>query len=760
MKHLTALFRLVLVVFLGACFGLPVAGQNTIAYWNFNVPDFSGNWPQPRAATLGEASITYNFNKTESFGGTGINGIDNEISGGSFCPQGGTNNENNGRWLLISLPALTVSEMTLSYATRRTSTGFTSHAVQYTVDGSNWVTHRVIDLSTYASAWEESQVEQVIFTGIDGMTNNVDFAIRIVLDGATGAAGNTRFDNLHLATSEGIMQSEARLQTLRIGDVNALTLPNIEVENAAVDAGALFQVADFSLLTGLAPTTVSNMAIAEVFVNSVLLQPAEYADYVWRADDEIVVVVTAEDPQYVRRYKLTLLQQAFPQGFTISGAVYDFKEVVVGNTSDVQFFYLSAGELLSDLVIAAPEGFGVSLDCQQGFAASLTIPQTEGSFIDKKVFVHFVPTEVRDYSGSLLVHDGQDEGGRLLSGSGISSNIPAGYYSTATGKNKSLMTQLHKIVRGQTVISYYQIWTVIGMADRHFNDKIWDVYSSLPCSEAPYEYEYSVDQDKGVDTNTEGIYYNREHSWPSSWWGHNNDNPDTMYTDVHHIFPTDKVVNSQRGNNPFGEVGNVQWFSLNGSLLGGNNYGTDFSGTVFEPIDAHKGDLARAWLYFATRYQHRLVGWSDDYMVDIVLGGNDWPAFKPWVLEMLLEWHRNDPVSQKEIMRNDAIWLNQGNRNPYVDHPEFVERVFSVQTIDRAPYSIDVQVYPNPFDALIRVAGPTEGLSIKVYDSMGRDMFAAAEIRSDINSSNWQSGVYIILLYKNGQAVKTVKLIK
>ena len=759
MKHFIALFRLALLTILSAGFCLPVAAQNTIAYWNFNGEEFTGNWPQPIAATLGEASITYTFTQAVSFAGTGINGIDNEIGGGSFCPQGGADNENNGRWLLLSLPALTVSEMTLSYATRRTSTGFKTHEVQYTVDGSNWVSYQINDISDFANSWNISQVEEIIFTGIEGMTNNENFAIRIIVDGASSASGNTRFDNVLLQSSEGIMQTEARLQTLSIGGVNAMTWPDIEVEDAETDIGALYEVEDFSSLSGLTLATVSNTATTKVFVNSVLTQAAEYESYVWSADDEIVVIVTAEDPQYVRQYKLTLLQLTFPEGFSVSGELFDFKEVVVGNSSDVQFFYLSAGELTNDLVVSAPEGFSVSLGCQQGYASSLTIPQSGGSFNNKMVFVNFMPTEERDYSGSLAIQSGQDEGSLLLSGTGISSNIPEDYYRSASGQKKELMTRLHKIINRHNVISYSQIWTVIGLADRKFNDKIWDVYSSLPCSEPPYEFEYIVDQDKGVDVNTEGVYYNREHSWPSSWWG--GSDADTMFTDVHHIFPSDKLVNSQRGNNPFGEVGSVEWLSQNGGLLGDNSYGSDFNGLVFEPIDAYKGDLARAWLYFVTRYQHRLVAWSDDYMVNLVLSGNDWPAFKPWVLEMLLEWHRNDPVSQKEIIRNDAIWLSQGNRNPYVDHPEFVEQVFSTETSDLSSYVRKIHMFPNPFDEIIHLSGQVDAsFSIKVCDGMGREVYTSSGMVTDINTSNWLPGVYFVVIYENGVPFKAIKMIK
>jgi endonuclease I len=759
MTHLTQLPRLALVaLFFSTFLALTTAQTTTIAYWNFNVDEFSDNWPQPISATIGDASISYNFSQAYFYKGTDINGLGDEIEGGSFCPRGGSANENNGCWLLLPLPDLTASEIILSYATRRTGTGFTIHEVQYTLDGSNWLTHQVIDISGYANSWKVSQVEELIFSGIEGITENEDFAIRIVLDGATSSAGNTRFDNLLLQSYEAVLQTEASLQSLSIGGIDALSFANVEVENAESDIGALYEVDDFSLLTGISLSTVCQMATTEVFVNSALVQADQFANFVWQANDEIVVTVTAEDPQHVKHYKVTLSQKTVHDTFTLSGEVYDFKEVEVGSTSDVQFFYLSADEQSDDIVITAPDGFRISEDCHLAFASSLNIPPTIGGISDKKIFVRFLPIEEKDYSGSLLIQTGQTLDNRLLSGSGVGSNIPEGYYSMANGQQRELMTQLHEIINDHIPIFYSQIWTVIGLADRQFNGTIWDVYSSLPCSEPPYEFEYSDDQDKGDDTNQEGAFYNREHAWPSSWWG--GSNTDTMFTDVHHIFPCDKVVNAQRGNNPFGVVGSIEWTSLNGSLLGNNNYGEEFTGTVFEPIDAYKGDFARAWFYFVTRYQHRLVDWADDYMVNLVLNGNDWPAFKPWVLEMLLEWHRNDPVSQKEIIRNDAIWLNQGNRNPYVDYPEFVEKVFSAVTSERRTLAQDIRLYPNPFSESLCVASPTQGLSIRVYDSMGREVYVSNQMPSVIDTCGWPRGIYVAEVFERGRLLQTFKLIK
>ncbi|MCK5519777.1 MAG: endonuclease, partial [Candidatus Marinimicrobia bacterium] len=202
-------------------------------------------------------------------------------------------------------------------------------------------------------------------------------------------------------------------------------------------------------------------------------------------------------------------------------------------------------------------------------------------------------------------------------------------------------------------------WTDMQSTDKKANGKVWDMYSDNPGGTPPYEFTFGTDQDVGTGGSTEGEFYNREHSFPKSWF----DDGSPMYTDLFHLYPTDKLVNNKRGNYPYGEIDNASWTSLNGSKVGSCSY-PGYSGTVFEPIDAYKGDFARTYFYMATRY------YGDD---------GDWPGsdmtngaqMKPWALAMMREWDKNDPVSEKELNRNNAVYTIQKNRNPFIDYPWF-----------------------------------------------------------------------------------------
>jgi endonuclease I len=163
----------------------------------------------------------------------------------------------------------------------------------------------------------------------------------------------------------------------------------------------------------------------------------------------------------------------------------------------------------------------------------------------------------------------------------------------------------------------------------------------------------------------EGDCYNREHSIPKSWF--NDKAP--MINDFHHLVPTDGYVNNRRSNYPFGQVGSATYTSGNGSKLGSSNY-TGISGTVFEPIDEYKGDFARMYFYMLTRYNSQVGGWSGG-----VFQG-EYPYLKTGYYNLYIQWAINDPVSQKEIDRNNAGYGYQGNRNPFVDCPSMFYRAF------------------------------------------------------------------------------------
>ena len=254
-----------------------------------------------------------------------------------------------------------------------------------------------------------------------------------------------------------------------------------------------------------------------------------------------------------------------------------------------------------------------------------------------------------------------------------SGEIPLGYYNSAAGKTgEALQVALYNIIKGHTDISYSDVWTAFYSTDVKSNGKVWDMYSDVPGGVPPYEYNLGTNQCGTGGGGVEGDCYSREHSFPKSWF--NDISP--MNTDLFHIFPTDQYVNNMHSNLPFADVGVVTKTSLNGSKKG-SCATAGYSGTVFEPIDAYKGDFARAYFYMATRYENVIATWfSNDPYADAVLNGTSYPAFETWYLNMLIDWHIQDPVSAKEIARNDSIYKIQLNRNPFIDHPEYVDSVW------------------------------------------------------------------------------------
>lgn len=279
-----------------------------------------------------------------------------------------------------------------------------------------------------------------------------------------------------------------------------------------------------------------------------------------------------------------------------------------------------------------------------------------------------------------------------LTGTGI----PPGYYDPASGLTCGpLKTALFNIIKPTTanpaptydgICSVYPS-TDYRKSDDGLRDIIWDMYSDNPTGPDPYEFEYGIDVDgcggspnnPPIPGTSEGLMYNREHSFPRNWFG---GAVEPMNSDIMHIYPTDKEVNARRSNYPYGEVTAPTWTSLNGSKLGPNSF-PGFSGTVFEPINEYKGDFARAQFYMVTAYEAGAASWPGP-----ILSGNTYPALSNWYITMLFNWHLADPVSQKEIDRNNAVYVIQGNRNPYIDHPEYVYQVWACTNLLTVPINL------------------------------------------------------------------------
>lgn len=358
----------------------------------------------------------------------------------------------------------------------------------------------------------------------------------------------------------------------------------------------------------------------------------------------------------------------------------------------------------------------------------------------------------------LSVDDVEDLFGNATSGAAfpfqyVDWTAPAGYYDAAQGlSGQALRLALHGIIDGHVAHSYDFAWSAYYTTDDKPNGKVWDIYSDVPGGAPPYEYTFGVDE--GGTGGTEGTGYTREHSFPKSWFG---GEVAPMFTDLFALYPCDAHVNGNRGTFPYGEVASPDWISLNGSRRG-NCSSPGYSGVAFEPIDAYKGDLARTYFYMSTRYATEDAAWPGGPMTD----GAD---LLPWAVDLLLAWHEQDPVSQKEIERNGTIHGFQGNRNPFIDHPEFAEAVWgdAVGVDPSGTLQLALQPgAPNPFGASTTIrfalAHRTAGVSLSVFDVSGRLVRALRDgtLDAGVYESTWDgrdgagnrvaSGTYFIRL--------------
>lgn len=239
-----------------------------------------------------------------------------------------------------------------------------------------------------------------------------------------------------------------------------------------------------------------------------------------------------------------------------------------------------------------------------------------------------------------------------------SAQAPASYYRSASGKKDAeLKTALHKLLYNHTEVSsytalpsYFRRTDVYPPQNERYGEW-WDMYGNIPLY---------------VRNGFSGL--NREHSLPKSWWGGSTDTP--AYVDLNHLYPSEMSANMAKSNYPLGEVQTPLFnngVTQVGYAVAGQGGG---AAQVFEPDDEYKGDFARTYFYMATCYQN--LQWKYTYM----MSNNTYPTLNSWSVNLLLQWHRDDPVSQKEIDRNNEIYLIQSNRNPFIDYPELAEYIW------------------------------------------------------------------------------------
>lgn len=244
---------------------------------------------------------------------------------------------------------------------------------------------------------------------------------------------------------------------------------------------------------------------------------------------------------------------------------------------------------------------------------------------------------------------------------------------------EDLKTTLCTIIYNRTERTYKQLWTDFQTTDMRENGKVWDMYSN--------KREFTFVTDQAGNYKDEGDVYNREHSFPNSWFG---GEVQPMFTDLHHLYPTDGYVNNKRSNYPFGETNGESYKSANNfSKLGKCTY-EGYTGIVFEPNDEYKGDFARTYFYMVTCYEEKLPDWYANFGnkegVKPTIDGSKYPGLAAWQLKMLMEWSKKDPVSEKEINRNNAVYSIQKNRNPFIDYPGLEEYIWGNKTNVRFSY--------------------------------------------------------------------------
>ena len=328
----------------------------------------------------------------------------------------------------------------------------------------------------------------------------------------------------------------------------------------------------------------------------------------------------------------------------------------------------------------------------------------------------------------------------------------AGYYNNAVGKSDAtLRSALQAIITsGHSVTSYGGLYTAYATTDINpANGKIWDMYSNC-------NFTYGTDENHGT-TGPECTNYNREHTTPQSWF--NEEAP--MVSDLFNVYPTDTKVNGERSNYPYGEVATASYTSGNGSKKGSSSMAS-YSGTVFEPINEYKGDLARTFFYMATRYASDCQSWGSG--ATVLYGSN--MGLSSYAVTLFLKWARQDPVSAKETARNNACEKVQKNRNPFIDYPELAEHIWG--TKKGIPWSltsgidelkIEFTVSPNPVQDIINISSTETNLTYTIFNINGQVLMQEQlNGRTSISTEQLKNGMYLLQL-SSGQRKSIQKFI-
>lgn len=256
----------------------------------------------------------------------------------------------------------------------------------------------------------------------------------------------------------------------------------------------------------------------------------------------------------------------------------------------------------------------------------------------------------------------------------VSAGYREGYYNLLDGKKReALKVAAKQCVQRHTTLVYSELpnyWQYSDVYPELYNGmkRWWDMYSDAI---------YLIKEGQTGKSSFSANKMQREHSVPKSWWKENGSVEYTpAYSDMWNLYPSDGAANQAKLNYPLGPVASAKY---NNGVTKVGTTPVGFGGGsayVFEPGDEYKGDFARAFFYMATVYDD--INWVINYMFQ----KNDYPTLRDWAVNMLLDWARQDPVSQKEVDRNNVVEQYQGNRNPFVDFPELAEYIWGTRVTE------------------------------------------------------------------------------
>ncbi len=361
----------------------------------------------------------------------------------------------------------------------------------------------------------------------------------------------------------------------------------------------------------------------------------------------------------------------------------------------------------------------------------------------------------------------------------VLADAPNGYYDSAdVSSPEALRATVHDIIDGHIKIPYTSgstdTWDVLKLADQDpFNSgRILDIYQNRTFNKV------------GGGNNN----YNREHTWPKSYGFPDDGYSNKPYSDCHHLFLCDIGYNSNRGSRIFDDC-TSGCTSRNADNYNGasgvNRYKDSSPIGIWETWDGRKGDVARAMFYMDVRYEGDgsepdLILTDNPYLIESGQTGDNEAVAYMGLLEVLIQWHLDDPVDDLELHRNDVVGQYQGNRNPFIDHPDWAGFIFAGEALvsgveDAVPAVSNViaSIYPNPFNPSTQIklelgqAGPVR---VEIYSIEGKLIRTLINETHDAGTLNLQwngrnnkgglaaSGTYFCRMLSQGQ-VDTAKMV-